>query len=70
MKHTTLYNSYAKDPCAYCRLKGVSLTVNQLKMKECLKKQCKWLSKYKHEYWNEREKIKALRKERKERLKG
>jgi hypothetical protein len=69
MKHKVLYGTYAKNPCAYCRLKRVSLTVKQLKRKECLRKQCKWLSKYKHEYWDEREKIKALRKQRKEQQK-
>lgn len=69
MKHEVLYSTYAKDPCAYCRLKKVSLTVKQLKKKECLKKQCKWLSKYKHEYWQQREEVKALRKARKQRFK-
>lgn len=62
MKHTTLYNTVAKSPCAYCRRKGVSLTVKQVKSKECLKKGCHYLVKYEaHEWWHQRE----LKKQRK-----
>lgn len=69
MKHKVLYGNYAKDPCAYCRLHEVSLTVNQVKLKRCLGKQCGWLVKYKHKYWEQREEIKRLRKERKQKYK-
>ena len=65
MKHETLYHTYAKKPCGYCKQKGVSITVPQLKKKECLKKQCWHLVKYDHEYWTQREAIKKKKKENK-----
>ena len=65
MKHETLNNMYAKKPCAYCRLKDCSLTVKQVKAKECLKKQCWYLVKYDHEWWKQREAIKKKKKEHK-----
>ena len=68
MKHETLNNTYAKKPCAYCKLKDVSLTVKQVKEKECLKKQCWHLKKYKHEWWIQREAIKKKKKEKKKAL--
>lgn len=55
MKHTTLNNTVAKSPCAYCRKKGVSLTYKQLKGKQCLKKNCHYLVKYNHEVWRQRD---------------
>ena len=65
MKHLCLDNTYAKSPCAYCRLKKVILTVRQVKEKKCLEKQCWHLSKYEHEWWRQREERKQLRRERK-----
>ena len=61
MKHTTLHNTVARSPCAYCRQKCVSLTWKQVKSKQCLKKECWYLVKYDHEVWRQRE----LQKERK-----
>lgn len=55
----------------YCRLHGVALTKTDLKNRECLKKQCGALKRYEENYyWAERERIKQLRRARKERLKG
>jgi len=67
MMYKTLNNTYARSPCAYCRLHNCSLTVKQLKSKECLKKQCWHLVKYDHEWWYQREIVKQ-KKERKENL--
>jgi len=55
--------------CGYCKLHKITLTVKELKQKECLKKECWHLIKYQnHPYWIEREKTKQKRKERKEHL--
>lgn len=63
MKHTTLNNTVARSPCAYCKKKCVSLTVKQVKSKECLKKNCWHLVKYEsHEWWKQRERDKAKKK--------
>lgn len=67
MKHITLYNTVARSPCAYCKLKNCSLTAKQVKSKECLKKHCFHLVKYEnHEYWKQRERAKAKKKANKQ----
>ena len=66
MKHTTLYNTVARSPCAYCRLKNCSLTAKQVKAKQCLSKNCFHLVKYDHEFWKQRERIKAKKKANKQ----
>lgn len=63
MLHRTLNNAYAKSPCAYCKHHKCSLTVKQVKQKECLKKQCWHLKKYDHDWWKQREAAKAKKKE-------
>lgn len=66
MKHKTLYNAYARNPCAYCKSKDCSLTVKQVKAKKCLQKQCWHLVKYEdHEWWKQRELMKQKKKEKK-----
>ena len=65
MKHMTLYRTIAKSPCAYCMKHNVSLTVKQVKHKKCLSKECWHLKKYEHEFWKQREIIKAKRKAKK-----
>lgn len=61
--HKTLNDTYAKSPCAYCRKHCCSLTVKQLKGRECLKKNCWYLVKYpEHEWWKQRELLKAKKK--------
>ena len=66
MKHTTLYNTTARSPCAYCKKKNVSLTWKQVKSKECLKKPWWYLVKYDHEVWRQRERDKAKKKANKQ----
>lgn len=61
MKHTTLYGTVARSPCAYCKLHHCSLTYKQIKGRECLGKQCRHLQKYDHEVWRQRD----LQKQRK-----
>ena len=69
MKHETLYNTYARSPGGYCKLKKCSLTVKQVKSKKCLGKNCWHLVKYEnHEWWKQREIIKNKKKERKNEL--
>ena len=62
MKHTTLNNMVANSCAGYCRLKNCSLTVRQIKSKECLSKNCWHLVKYKHPWWDQREREKAKKK--------
>lgn len=69
MKHMTLNNTVARSPCAYCRKKGVSLTVRQMKKKECLKKNCWYLVKYDHEFWRQRDLAKEKKKANKDIMK-
>ena len=66
MKHRTLYGTVARSPCAYCMKHEVSLTVKQVKKKQCLSKECWHLKKYEHEFWRQREILKAKKKARKE----
>ena len=49
---------YCKKHCGY-------MTCKQLKRKECLRKQCRALERYPHEFWRQRELIK-MRKKNKE----
>ena len=64
----TLYNCYSNNCCAYCKLHKCAITVKQMKIKDCLQKQCWHLEKYEdHAYWKQREDMKQKRKSRKER---
>ena len=63
-----LYGSYIEPSRAvgYCKRHGTALTVKTLKCHECLNKQCNALEKYEaHDYWRQREVIKARRKAKK-----
>lgn len=65
----TLYNCYSDKCAAYCKRHHCGLTVKQIKGKECLKKNCWHFEKNDgHEYWRQKECIKAKRKARKERI--
>ena len=69
---TGAYNSRVKKTkiVAWCKLHRCCLTPNQIKLKGCLVKQCRHLLKYlSHQYWKDRERIKELRKKRKENIK-
>ena len=46
---------------AYCKLHHRYLTVRQIKQKHCLGKECKYLDKLEHKYWEQRAR-KKLRK--------
>ena len=61
-----LFNTCSNNCCAYCKLHHCSMTVKQMKTKECLKKQCWHLVKNdRHQYWKQREIAKNKKKERK-----
>lgn len=65
--YKTLYNGYSNNCCAYCTLHQCSMTVKQMRKKECLKKQCYHLVKNEsHAIWHQRECKKQQRKERKQ----
>lgn len=68
MKHT-LFNGNSNNCCGYCQLHHCSITVKQMRVKECLSKQCRHLAKYEeHPYWIQRESMKQKRKDRKRRI--
>jgi hypothetical protein len=55
-----------ENACGYCHLHRVTLSVKQLRGRECLRKQCRHLVPWKqHPYWEQR----AREKERKEQRK-
>lgn len=59
MKYRTVLGGICKDPIAYCKLHKASITKKQLKIKDCVKKECHYLSKYEHDYWKiEEDKLK------------
>ena len=65
MLHRSLNNAYSRSPCAYCTYHKCSLTVKQVRQKDCLKKQCWHLKKYEHEWWKQREALKQKKKQNK-----
>ena len=65
----TLYNNYSDNCCAYCKLHNCSMTVKQMRKKECLQKQCWHLEKNEsHDFWRHKARMKEIRKERKQAL--
>ena len=65
----TLYHGCSDNCCAYCHFHQCSMTVKQMKKKECLQKQCRHLVKNpEHAYWKLRESMKQKRKARTERI--
>lgn len=69
MNNKTLYNGCSDNCCAYCKLHQCSMTVKQMRQKECLPKQCWYLVKNEdHPYWKQRANMKQKRKDRKESL--
>ena len=64
---TCLYNTQSNNVAAYCRHHNCSMTVKQIKCKNCLQKQCWYLVKNEeHDWWRQREATKQKRKERKQ----
>lgn len=61
-----LFNTHSDNVAAYCRYHRCSMTVKQMRCKECLKKQCYYLVKNEeHQYWKQREATKQKRHDRK-----
>lgn len=60
--------SFSGNSCAYCWKHHKGMTPTQLKSRQCLKRQCGALQRCDHPYWEQREKTKAARRARKERL--
>lgn len=64
---TCLFNTYSDNVAGYCRLHRCSMTVKQIRRKECLQKQCWHLQKNEsHSWWRQREIMKQKRKAKKE----
>lgn len=63
----SLYNTEIKENRAigYCWHHHCYVSTTQLKQKECLRKQCGALEKCEHEFWRQRELVKARKKEKK-----
>ena len=61
-----LFNTYSDNVAGYCKLHHCSMTVKQIKNKECLFKQCWHLQKNEnHDWWRQRDVMKQKRKEKK-----
>ena len=64
---TCLFNTCSDNVAAYCKLHRCSMTVKQMKCKNCLGKNCWHLHKNEqHDYWRQRASIKQKRKARKQ----
>ena len=64
-----LFHSHSDNVAAYCRYHHASMTVKQMKCKNCLQKECRHLVKNEdHQYWRQRELVKQKRKARKQRI--
>ena len=67
-EYRTLYGSTSDNTCAFCCKHYLSLTPRQLKTRACLQKQCRYLIRHEHRFWDERDNRKVMRKARKRRL--
>ena len=64
-----LFNTQSDNVAAYCRYHNCSMTVKQMKCKNCLQKECFHLVKNEdHQYWRQRENTKQKRKDRKQKI--
>ena len=64
-----LFNGKSDNCCGYCKLHHASMTVKQMRSKECLQKQCwHFVKNEEHDYWRYRDSMKQKRKERKDRI--
>ena len=62
-----LFHTSSSNCCAYCKYHTCSVTVKQMRAKNCLQKQCRHLIKNEdHQFWKQREVVKKRRKDRKE----
>lgn len=62
---TPLSQADRRNVVAYCRKHRGYITVNQMRRKACLKKQCRYLDKVDNPYWQERAARRAAKKKRK-----
>jgi hypothetical protein len=67
-EYRTFYGAKTSNTCAFCCKHFLSLTPKQVETRKCVSRQCNYLLKHEHEYWTERDKRKAMRKARKQRL--
>jgi hypothetical protein len=64
-----LFNTCSNNVVGYCRYHHASMTVKQMKCKNCLQKECRHLVKNEeHPYWRQRELTKQKRKNRKQKI--
>lgn len=64
---TCLFNTCSDNVAGYCKLHHCSMTVKQIRAKECLSKQCWHLQKNtEHDWWRQREAMKQKRKAKRE----
>ena len=74
----TLYGNFSDNCCGYCKLHHVGVTVRQMRLKQCLEKQCthfRRLEEHPHWTWLKRKETKKqesklLRKQHKEKQKA
>ena len=60
----SIYGGMPSNPAGYCALHDGSLTVKEIKRKNCLGKQCRHLQKNEaHDYWRQRERMKQRKAE-------
>lgn len=62
---TPLSQADRRNVVGLCRRHGGYITINQLRRKECLKKQCKYLDRVDNPYWEERAAKRAAKKAKK-----
>lgn len=61
-----LFNTCSDNVAGYCKLHHCSMTVKQIRRKECLQKNCWHLQKNtSHDWWRQREVVKQKRKAKK-----
>lgn len=62
-----LFNSQSNNCCGYCKYHHCSMTVKQMRAKNCLQKECRHLVKNEsHAYWKQREVVKQKKKAKKQ----
>lgn len=61
-------NKTYAQPCGYCRHYKRYLSVGLMRTHRCESRQCSYLSKMNHEYWEEKKKRKERAKERRKQL--
>lgn len=62
-----LFNTESNNCCGYCKYHRANLTVKQMRAKECLQKECRYLVKNEsHSYWKQRKAIKQKKRARKQ----